>query len=475
MEDHRSPTMTRSYSYSHTLSSRHMLRSRDGADSANGSGGAAEGIARPSSSLSTASSRAPLTEWLGPRTAKAFRAAGLLDFEPGQTPSPDAGIRSPSSGAGGVHSGGGRNWSGSMRGTPTPSSNASDYGGGGRHSRTQSRMAYSEAGSVASVVGRKRGSGSFSHGHTTALGYEYGQSPSSVIGSPTFTLSSRDTPRSASTAPTSVSNASWREREREETKDLKEKHATETGALLGALSDSQRTTRMLREENADLRERLAMLEGELEKMGGDYERLAAVETENGMLRRLVNELRGEVGEMKMQLRIRGTEPKRSSALRYTTSHFAPSSEDQSSSSHEESRLAPSAPSTSNPSSFVPTDQQRRRFSGTSSIFPMPPTNMSLLMHEDSINHGSDRSGYSESPSSPTIAIPLSMRRGHAPNRSVASATSISPTTANFSMNTGSPGSLFLRPEHELHLGDMDSLDLGRRDVASDGDDQSEDF
>jgi hypothetical protein len=31
-------------------------------------------------------------------------------------------------------------------------------------------------------------------------------------------------------------------------------------------------------------------------------------------------------------------------------------------------------------------------------------------------------------------------------------------TANFSM-TGSPGSLHLRPEHEMHLGDMASLDL----------------
>jgi len=28
------------------------------------------------------------------------------------------------------------------------------------------------------------------------------------------------------------------------------------------------------------------------------------------------------------------------------------------------------------------------------------------------------------------------------------------------MVTGSPGSLFLRPEHEILLGDMESLDLG---------------
>ena len=36
---------------------------------------------------------------------------------------------------------------------------------------------------------------------------------------------------------------------------------------------------------------------------------------------------------------------------------------------------------------------------------------------------------------------------------------ISPTTANFSIVTGSPGSLYLRPEHEVLLGDMPSLDL----------------
>jgi hypothetical protein len=35
------------------------------------------------------------------------------------------------------------------------------------------------------------------------------------------------------------------------------------------------------------------------------------------------------------------------------------------------------------------------------------------------------------------------------------------------MMTGSPGSLFLRPEHEVHLGDMESLDLGMRS-GSDG-------
>ena len=55
--------------------------------------------------------------------------------------------------------------------------------------------------------------------------------------------------------------------------------------------------------------------------------------------------------------------------------------------------------------------------------------------------------------------------------SVSSAGNVSPTTANFSMNemAGSPRSLYLRPEHELHLGDMASLDLQFEDDEDDAD------
>jgi hypothetical protein len=49
---------------------------------------------------------------------------------------------------------------------------------------------------------------------------------------------------------------------------MKERHATETGALLSALSDSQWTTRVLREENNELRERLERL-GDLEVVNED--------------------------------------------------------------------------------------------------------------------------------------------------------------------------------------------------------------
>jgi len=61
-----------------------------------------------------------------------------------------------------------------------------------------------------------------------------------------------------------------------------------------------------------------------------------------------------------------------------------------------------------------------------------------------------------------MATPQAPNSRHQANASMISGVSISPTTANFSMATGSPGSLFLRPEHEMLLEDMESLDLGAR-------------
>lgn len=97
----------------------------------------------------------------------------------------------------------------------------------------------------------------------------------------------------------------------------------------------------------------------------------------------------------------------------------------------------------------------------------------MLLHENELGDRTETiSSRSVSPPSPTLIIPRrssSLRHGH--NRSMSSGTDISPTTANFSMNgiTGSPGSLHLRPEHEMHLGDLASLDL-----TTLGDDSGED-
>ncbi|PFH45719.1 hypothetical protein AMATHDRAFT_71187 [Amanita thiersii Skay4041] len=165
----------------------------------------------------------------------------------------------------------------------------------------------------------------------------------------------------------------------------------------------------------------------------------------------------------------------------------------------------------------------RSTSDSSSIFPALPSNMTMLMHEDNnmlmVDQGSNSGGslgdlhhhhhqhglapsalpasdsqqqqqsLTSSTSSSTSqqqAIPrnITHRKGQnivtatSANRnstvrmSMTSSASISPTTANFSVVTGSPASLFLRPEHEVHLGDMDtfSLDFGRIEEGDQGDD-----
>ncbi|KAG6860883.1 hypothetical protein C0995_006438 [Termitomyces sp. Mi166 len=427
------------------------------------------GEQRPSSSQSTRMGRrwggsraesmtngsAPVTEWLGPRTVKAFKAAGLLDFERDQQPHLDTTRNGPgslSSSAGPTHG-----KFASMRST-------SEY-----NPRAPSRLAMSEAGGSSAS---RRGSVSGTHG---------------LMESPTFTASSgsRDTPRSASTAPTSVSGSSFvflgrdRDREREEIRELKDKHASETEALLGALSDSQRTTKLLREENGELRNRLEQAEAEIDA-----------------LRRVVGELTKETGDLRVQIQMLKSAPSTNSKLEPITRKSGLTASlridhdddigdnewlnpvngkerDKVDSQNRNGRIpdgghhhldsfgaqAGSAIFSSTPAA----PKHKRRFSTTSSIFPIPPANMTMLLHDHdyeqdtgSLNYSLDQSQYS--PSAPTPSDLHDDTITH--NTSLTSVTSISPTTANFSMTTGSPASLSLRPEHELHLGDMDSLDFG---------------
>ena len=488
--------------------------------------------------------RTPQHDWLGPRSVKALRAAGLLNDDRDRdmdtreqdkyvltttTVTRNSRERSGSV-ATSVVSGGSGSGKASLSGlgrfmpsAAARSCSASEYSP--QNGRAQSRMAFSDVGG--SGPGRRE-SGTFSHQY--------------LMHSPTLTISTasgsrdRDTPRSAaSTAPTSVSSTSLayreRERERDEIRDLKEKHATETGALLGALSDSQRTTRMLREENIDLRERL--------------ERMRDSEGENEELRREVRGLRREVNELKIQLLTasggRGSRngwlsagrrsgvttpvseerewlpPRSSMSDTDVTEVLPPKVKDvfrpQSVWSRQEAPpLSPSPPSLfsapDTPASPETPRRHRRCPSDTSSIFPVLPSNMSMLMHEEngllgdqgSSHDGSSTafdSAYREDSSASTVITatkngtdsdagsssskPVPFRMSAAHNNGITSSTpvanrggartsvtptsvSISPTTVNFSIMTGSPGSLFLRPEHEVHLGDMEtfSLDFGSR-------------
>jgi len=124
---------------------------------------------------------------------------------------------------------------------------------------------------------------------------------------------------------------------------------------------------------------------------------------------------------------------------------------------------------------------KRRLSTCSSVFPNIPGSMSLLMAETpgSPPHGSLGSGSSQPPS-PTLVHPKPTPRqkslerpdpnGHGmmplsmpqpipiPHKRSTSGASMA-TSTNFSFETGSPGSLKLKPEHELLLGDMTRLSL----------------
>ncbi|KAJ7456698.1 hypothetical protein FB451DRAFT_1276878 [Mycena latifolia] len=388
------------------------------------------GYASPYSESRPASSLSNRPEWLGPRTAKAFKAAGLLG-------SPDSADGNDS--------------------LSPPTSGRSRFFGSSRSSatvgRSDSRIGMTSPGPGSA---RRRGSGSGSY---------FSSAGSQLMESPTLTMSSRDTPRSASTAPTSVSGASWGDRE--EIRELKDKHTVETGALLSALSDSQRTSKVLREENAELRERLGRLEAEAE-------RTVALERENQALREFVTELREEAGQLQLQLRLAA--PVASSSSRYLTTQpfrLAPRGRDSPRSGEDDASDDPYVPVFS---STPASSKKQRRLSSSSSIFPAPPSNMSMLLHEDGANSSDydERSGASGSlMASPTMVLPRidpspSRAHQHQANKSITSVGSLGTTASPNASMLGSPRSLLLRPEHEVHLGDMDSLDLGRAGADDEG-------
>ncbi|KAI6030087.1 hypothetical protein EDC04DRAFT_2869037 [Pisolithus marmoratus] len=320
---------------------------------------------RPSSSQSN---RPPAMDWLGPRTAKAFAAAGLLDVD--------------RDGANGY------------------SEREDRY--------VPSRMAFSEVASTCSW-GR---SGSISRVMT----------PSEAVtwaGSPTFSVP-RTTLSGGSTTATSISASSSSHQVAMQL--LKDRHDLETEALLAALSDSQRTTKTLREENTQLRDRIQELEDELDGLRDQLRRLAsgvqpsrpashAPFTKPPLDRRI-----GTPSPLS-----NGDVPRRPAVQR---SHSFLAAQE----------------SPSRASAFLdtlPRPTHQRRGSVASSIFPAVPNNMSLLMLEEAMH---DHGMLSSASSIPTPGTPA---------------------TADFSMaeDPGSPTSLQLRPEHELHLGDMANLSL----------------
>ncbi|KAG9310768.1 hypothetical protein JVU11DRAFT_8617 [Chiua virens] len=310
---------------------------------------------RPSSSLSNR----PVMEWLGPRTVKAFAAAGLLD-----------GDRDGSN----MHASGASRYA-SLR---TPNE---------REERcVPSRMAFSEAASTSSW-GR---GGSVCRGMTPSDGgLTWG-------GSPTF--SAPRTTFSGSTAPTSISATSSSQQGAIQL--MKEKHDLETEALLSALSDSQRTTKTLREENLQLRDRIRGLEEELDEMRAQIHRFAS-----GVLPPRAPPAGTSSRSPKdrpVLLPSPMVAPRRT-PVQHSLSHahangLSPSAEDRT--SHSSRSASPSRGDSPAPVTVAAPRPRRRRASTTSSVFPNVPQNMSLLMLEETMH---DRLGSSVYTPVPTLA------------------------------------------------------------------------
>jgi hypothetical protein len=368
-------------------------------------------ITRPSTSMSSSPPEMlnirQASDSLGPRTAKAFAAAGLLESDNEQR----------------VHSSIHHFRFGSMRATTERDVLSRS---------THSRMAYSDASDTNVSWGRSN-SGSRTNTVSEADGR--------FSDSPTYTNTPRTTFSALSTAPTTASTFSSSQSMHVALQAMKEKHDAATEALLYALADSQRTTKILRDENEELRQQIRVLSEQFEvvvrDLGCSLRRSSSSHLATGM-----------------------PPEHKSRTLSVDSPHRVP--ESQSHSTSKTSIATPERPSLPDRRDNVsPLKQHRRRFSAASSVFPILPTNMSMLMHEEGFSlersHGfsvQTRSPPSPSPSSRT----KESRHGH--TRSLSSNGNISPSTANFSASVaGSPGSLFLRPEHEVHLGDMTNLDL----------------
>ncbi|KAG2143396.1 uncharacterized protein EDB93DRAFT_585545 [Suillus bovinus] len=482
----------------------------------------------------------PTMEWLGPRTVKAFAAAGLLDSE-----REEAGSRFERERAG---SGSVNRFEQDREGASSALSRFNrDREGAtsvmsrldrdcetsvGRYDRDRD---YSTINRYASLRDHAPSRAAFSEAaSTSSLGtrsaYTTGNAGAPWSPSPTFSSAAR-TALSGSTAPTSVSSgvgsgagAGVGNAMGANVRTLQERHCLETSALLNALADSQEACRRLREENGMLRERLRMLEAmanqdrddvgldrgvglgvlsrdearesdKTQRCDQDFERLprkhlaspraspahqsqtlTPVPHRNLIQRshsHLLQHGRHHTVSAKASFDFtfgRTPSPSRSTQFR---SPSPPQKQPQPTSS-----LSIQPPLSPQKSQL----QRRRRASTSSSLFPAPPPEMSMLMLEDV----GLTNVMSESPPSPGSSSPVKnlghkhshsmIPRSHpfyASQSSYASQSvsftsfastgtvAASPSTATFSMTEGpgSPNSLQLRPEHELHLGDMTSLSL----------------
>ncbi|KAF7799193.1 hypothetical protein EIP86_010424 [Pleurotus ostreatoroseus] len=390
------------------------------------------------------------TDWLGPRTTKAFAAAGLLDFE-------KDGIAASASRPGSRFSS-----------TRSERDMRSQY--------APSRMAFSETGSRSSWS-RRSGSISRTAASSDVLSSHGGPLSSESASIPRTLFSS------SSTAPTSVSAASSAHKHLQtELQLLQDRHSLETGALLNALADSQRTTRLLREENVQLRDQVQQLEDRLANVVEELRRLQLPPPpkppRNNFYRLAGANAHTAADDARRTLprsRLQTVFPPDPELVR--EDDFELPDPPNRNHPHE---LAPAYDSMPMPSDSLQPQMidpysdtiSRRRHSGSSSIFPILPSNMSMLLHDE--GGPERRQARSLSPSPAVSHVPLPGEISSKMDQEVfdfhqktTSVGNISPTTATFSMITNSPRSLCLRPEHERLLGDMPTLDLCAEDYEHD--------
>ena len=440
-------------------------------------------------------------DWMGPRTTRAFVAAGLLDLdrdheEDRPRPSLSRNDYRPQS---------------SLRPATADGTSERNFRAPSRTTTISTLYAPSRVSESRSSWDRRE---SISRAMTMAE-LNRGDSPVTTITSSTPTSGSNPRTAFSVSSATSLSGSSPNQpfhQVQVETviQSLKDKHALETEALLSALADSQYTSRSLREENAQLKGRIQDLEEQISDL---VEQLnvtrrstppfPAQSYAHVMLSRSRSGSRASSAETRPMWHSR----MQSFVIASNTSvDDAEHSSDMPIINTDDNNLKTPTPSMGDPVinisprlvAQLSEHNIRKRASTASSVFPVVPSNMSMLMHEE--NGGGESEGdtgslgfhfpYPQSqsqsranspPPSPTLLLSRLTASASAPGvsrvargrhtakpsmSSIGSGASTSADMMSLFSVPGSPGSLRLKPEDEKHLGEMMSIDLS---IAGDND------
>ncbi|KAL5496107.1 hypothetical protein ACEPAH_3024 [Sanghuangporus vaninii] len=404
-------------------------------------------------------------DWMGPRTVRAFAAAGLLNGNTDHTKERNVPPPIPSRAES------------RMRMTNSRPSQDRDYRSLQTESTATSSYAPSRAGfserSQLPSTGRRRASSRIMTAAEVA---------STRVESPVTSITSSSNARtvfSSSTA-TSLSCSSPHQQYQvahleSEISSLKDKHSAEMAAILSALADSQRTSKLLRDENSQLQGRIRDLEEQLADLAEQLEEARRQPPPpplpGSLTRSLLRQHRSSP-----QGSPRGSPSRNRAFVRSPVDSLA--SDYDTTDAHTTMRengglLTPNFM----PSSLLQSreNRPRTRASTTSSVFPVFPSNMSMLLHDDGSDSYSNPSGglallqsnaYASSAGSPAASPTLNVNRlmtsSSNPIEKSRHATTLSLSSIEMSMLSslpGSPKSLKLKPEHEKHLCDLKSLDF----------------